>query len=251
MSTTILVSGLIVLVLALIIIVFALIRSQQQNKAQLLLQQTWEYAQETRQQKWKEEHKHIVAQLEMRLAMQEAQSQQKEHAYLKQEEDRKQYYEDQIQSLTRYYEEKIKQLTIDYELALLLHIEDVTLLAQEHEQNNRRQWRPLQLPDADLSGKDLSYCYLGQANLQNAVLVNANLFMADLNGANLANANLSGADLSATNLINADLSGAILTNTNMLVADLKNANLVGANTAQARNLTQEQLTTATLSSSQS
>jgi hypothetical protein len=128
MITNILILGLIVLVLALIVIIFALIRSQQQNKAQLLLQQTWEYAQEMRQQKWKEEHGHIVAQLEKRLAIQEEQSQQKERAYLKQEEDRKQYYKDQVKDLTQHYEEKIKQLTIDYELALLPHIEDVALL---------------------------------------------------------------------------------------------------------------------------
>jgi pentapeptide repeat protein len=257
MGNTILILCLIVSILALIIFILALLKSQQQNKEHLMLQQAWEVTQEIRQNRWREEHEKAIMQLEKRLASQEEQMQQNEQLHIKRDEDLRlhykeqakdltQYYEEQIQLLTQRYEERIEQLTIDYELALVPHIEDVTLLEQDPQQKNRRQWRPLRLPDADLSGKDLSSCYLGQANLSNAILVNANLFMADLNGANLADADLSGADLSATNLTNADLSGAILTDTNLLVADLKNANLIGASIEGARNLTQEQLATATL-----
>jgi len=250
MGNTILVSCLIASIVALVIITFAFIRKQQQNTEYLLLQQTWEYALETRQQKWKEEQEQAILQLEKQFAILEEQNQQKEQDLIKQMEDLRQHYQDQVKDLTQRHEEQIKQLTINYELALLLHIEDVTLLEQDPQQNNRRQWRPLQLPDADLSGKDLSYYYLGQANLRNAILIDANLFMADLNGADLADANLSGADLSATNLTNANLSGAILTDTKMLVADLKNANLSGANIEQAHNLTPEQLAVATLDQTQ-
>ena len=252
MGNTLLFLSLIVSIVALIILILVFIRSQQRHKDQQLMQLTWEQAQEIRHQKRREEHEQIVEQFEKRIANAEEQSHQKDLAHLKQVEDLKehfkdqmkdqtQYYEGRIQHLTQHHEEQIKQLTIDYELTLLLHIEDVTLLQHDQEQKNRRPWRPSQLPDADLSGQDLSYRYLAQANLHNAVLINANLFMADLNGADLTNADLSGADLSATNLSNADLSGAILTDTNMLVADLKNANLLGANIEQARNLTEEQL----------
>src|SRR5579859_4169476 len=100
MGTTILILCLIVLILALIIIIFTLIRSQQQKKDQLSLQETWEYALEIRQQKWQLEHEHIVAKLEKQLATQEEQGLQKEHAYLKQEEDHRQYYQDQMKDLS-------------------------------------------------------------------------------------------------------------------------------------------------------
>lgn len=249
MGTTILVLCLIICIVALLMLTWAFIRSEQKSKEQLLLQQTWENAQESRYEKLREEHDQVVIQLQKRLSEQTEHIQKEKQFYTEELASLRKQHKEQVQRLIQHYTGQIKQLTIDYELALLPHIEDVTLPDQE--QKNKRQWRPLQLPDADLSGKDLSHRYLAQANLQNAILINANLFMADLNGAKLADANLSGADLSATNLTSADLSGAILTETNMLVADLKNANLIGANTERARNLTQEQLASATPNLSQS
>jgi len=81
---------------------------------------------------------------------------------------------------------------------------------------------------------DLSEVYLGSGvDLNEAILVGANLTNANLTGAHLRGANFGNADLSKALLYGADLSGAILTGaqfnmTNLQEANLTNANLSGA-----------------------
>ena len=76
---------------------------------------------------------------------------------------------------------------------------------------------------ADLSGADLRYI-----NLSDADLSGANLRGADLRYVNLSDADLSGADLRYINLSDADLSGANLRGADPRYANLSGANLSGA-----------------------
>lgn len=101
------------------------------------------------------------------------------------------------------------------------------------------QWR-YQHPDTfvDLSGIDLSQCYLFEANLSALNLRGANLSRACLIGANLSRSNLSGANLtgaylSEANLHAADLRWAWLLGASFNAADLSGANLLGAQIAKA------------------
>ena len=99
-------------------------------------------------------------------------------------------------------------------------------------------FRPLQLFNADLQGKDLRRANLRGAYLAEARLNSANLELADLSGANLNGANLSGADLNGANLSEADvigavLSEAVLSGANLSKANLRVANLRGANLSRA------------------
>ena len=77
-----------------------------------------------------------------------------------------------------------------------------------------------------------------RANLQGALLWEANLQKADLMRANLQGANLSGANLQKAVLTKADLQGVDLMRTNLEGAYLERANLQGV-----KNLTVEQLCT--------
>ena len=71
----------------------------------------------------------------------------------------------------------------------------------------KRQLGVDSLIGADLSGKDLRWIYLQEANLAQANLQGANLKGANLRKANLQGADLHGANLSRTNLEEADLRG--------------------------------------------
>ena len=89
-------------------------------------------------------------------------------------------------------------------------------------------------PGADLSGANLPFADLSNADLSSADLSGAILEFSNLINANLRDANLSGANLRDTILIYSDLSGADLTGANLLDArligaNLKNADLSGAN----------------------
>ncbi len=64
---------------------------------------------------------------------------------------------------------------------------------------------------------------------EGADLSGANLSYADLSDANLRDANLSYADLVRANLVRANLSDANLIGANLIRADLSDANLIGAN----------------------
>lgn len=104
------------------------------------------------------------------------------------------------------------------------------------------QWR-VRYPDwlPDLSGVDLSCCYLFDANLNGL----------RLRGANLSRTCLIGADLSRSDLRGANLSGAYLSKANLRCANLHLVNLSGANLSEAdvsnANLADTQLTNVELS----
>lgn len=122
------------------------------------------------------------------------------------------------------------------------------------------------LSRADLSQADLSGAYLSQADLSGANLNRATPFGAKLNRAtltwaNLSGANLNGADLSEATLGRADLSGAYLFGANLREANLNRATLNRATLSKAtlskaylseaylddaRNLTWEQISDATI-----
>lgn len=77
-------------------------------------------------------------------------------------------------------------------------------------QASERDFRGVNLHDADLYRAHLCGINLRDANLYRANLCNVNLFGADLRGANLREANLRGADLRRVNLFRADLRRADL-----------------------------------------
>jgi hypothetical protein len=85
----------------------------------------------------------------------------------------------------------------------------------------------------NLSGADLSWANLGEADLSGADLTGANLNAAYLGGADLYKANLSGGRLGGTDLSGANLSGANLGATYLGGADLHEANLSGTNLNEA------------------
>lgn len=104
------------------------------------------------------------------------------------------------------------------------------------------------LKEADLSGMDLSYSNLTSADLFRANLVNAdlskanlpyatlfcaNLEQAILDQANLFNADLERANLERAILISANLGGANLERACLIKANLEEANLGGANLEEA------------------
>jgi uncharacterized protein YjbI with pentapeptide repeats len=82
---------------------------------------------------------------------------------------------------------------------------------------------------ANLSGADLSFAYLIRANLSGARFIRANLSGADLSFAYLFRAKLFSADLSGADLSGADLSEADLSRANLSYANLRSANLSSAN----------------------
>lgn len=81
---------------------------------------------------------------------------------------------------------------------------------------------------ADLSGANLSFADLSNANLEGANLAWSDLSNATLNGANLASANLSGAQILFTFLSQANLASAILTEATICGSQFLEVNLVGA-----------------------
>jgi uncharacterized protein YjbI with pentapeptide repeats len=89
------------------------------------------------------------------------------------------------------------------------------------------------LPDAELSGANLSKADLGEASLSKANLSEARLDEADLYGADLSEANLFKADLRGANLSSANLSRAYLFKANLREADLHGANFREADLRRA------------------
>jgi hypothetical protein len=94
------------------------------------------------------------------------------------------------------------------------------------------QWRP------NLSGINLSRCYLFEAdlsdlNLRDADLSRACLLGANLSRADLSRANLMGAYLGEANLKAANLSWTKLLGASLNSADLRGASLLGAQIEQA------------------
>ena len=87
------------------------------------------------------------------------------------------------------------------------------------DENTKSEIERLHREGESLSGLQLSF-----ADLKNANLVDADLESCDLKGANLSNASMYGANLEGANLFKADLEG-----TNLKNANLKNCQLLGAN----------------------
>ena len=87
------------------------------------------------------------------------------------------------------------------------------------DENTKSEIERLHREGESLSGLQLSF-----ADLKNANLVDADLESCDLKRANLSNASMYGANLEGANLFKADLEG-----TNLKNANLKNCQLLGAN----------------------
>ena len=206
------------------------IKMQQQSLNTIHAQQyAWERAQEVRQQRGQAILESYTREAEKRLIAQGQQISRQWQTWAIEDAAR-------IQDLTHQYRFAVARACIAYELERIPRIEDAPLPGA-----NEASWRPIDLPEADLSRYDLSYRYLRQANLRNARLANTNLYLADLSGACLAGADLTGADLSAANLSGADLRGANLTGANFLVADMQQTMLAEAHLQAARNLTVDQI----------
>lgn len=193
--------------------------------------EAWRYAQEAQQQIWEVKQRKQALELEQKLTRQVEQIQ------------------EAWQRWEAHDKERLARLTLEQKLALLPHIEDVSVPLNEHTHIARTDPNgPLRQPPsfykADLSGQDLSHRYLAYADLREAQLVNTNFYMADLAGACLTRANLTGANLTGANLTGTDLRDAVLTDANILVADLNGAVLNGANLLGVHNLTIEQINSA-------
>lgn len=87
----------------------------------------------------------------------------------------------------------------------------------------RRNFRQINLQQADLSGLNLAKIHLIEANLQGANLTNTCLSGAKLIAADLSYTNLTHTDLSNAKLMGANLQNSILNHTNLTNADLTNA----------------------------
>jgi len=101
-------------------------------------------------------------------------------------------------------------------------------------QLNEANLRGINLSGADLSGASLNVVNLSGANLRGANLTHAKLNVARLSAANLNGARLAGAFLNVANLIradlgDADLSDAVIIRAELVRAELSGANLTGAN----------------------
>ena len=238
MLGTLLLGGVIGIIVAIIASFIALKIHQRSQRNTTIQQQGWERAQEARQQQWQRQQEKRAITLEKNLSGNVQQVQQEWQVWEQKDAGRE-------QELKQQYEAAVLRTALENEVEHLPHLEEASLPPAE---NQRRRTAvssaiPAQLPDADLTGRDLSRRYLGGANLCGAKLAHANLFMTDLSGACLTGADLTGADLSGANLMHADLREATLVGANVLVADLNNAILLGTKLQKIRNLTAEQTTT--------
>lgn len=223
----VLISGAIVCCLIIICLTFIVIRLQKRGMAHIRIrQQAWETAQEIQKRRWQERQTKYLAKLENALVAHIERLHIEEQRRLFRETDR-----------------------VKYELAHLPHIEDTPLppkakagtpMSTNDTQPSMRNL-PHSFQGVNLSGYDLSYRYLRNADLSNANLSKANLFMTDLTGACLRGARLVQTDLTAANCSDADLTDANLTGANLLVTDLNDAILVGATLLQTRHLSSEQV----------
>ncbi|MBD2578483.1 pentapeptide repeat-containing protein [Oscillatoria sp. FACHB-1406] len=110
---------------------------------------------------------------------------------------------------------------------------------------NEANLRGVRLSEINLSGANLNIANLSGANLSRANLDRARLNVARLNAANLSGAKLNRALLNVANLIRADLGKAELVEALIMRAELVRAELSGANLTSA-NLTGTDLREATL-----
>jgi uncharacterized protein YjbI with pentapeptide repeats len=201
--------------------------------------QAWERAQESHHRQWEIQQENIIAALRNELKEQVGMVEDDWEAWKSKDNAR-------IEQLKTQFEETEAQTHLKREIARLPRVEDVPLVLDVHHRYRPLypNWQPLTLQGINLTERDLSHRYLGQADLRNAQLLRTNFYMSDLSDACLMGASLSGADLTGANLTGADLRAVNLNGANLLVADLHKAILVGANLLGAHNLTQQQLDTA-------
>jgi hypothetical protein len=113
---------------------------------------------------------------------------------------------------------------------------------------NRESEHPgpvLDLHATSLPAADLSQAFLSRADLGGVDFTKAFLIGADLNQAFLSGAYLTGAQLGFANFRGAHLELADLKGANLLGASLNGANLSGADLRNAKNVTQQQIDSAT------
>jgi len=194
----------------------------------------WESAQESRQQMWMVRQTKRMLELENRLTAQLQQLQREWQIWKSQDDAR-------LEKLAQQLGETAGKLNLEKDLMRLPRVEETPLSVDGQRDYGAASWQLPSFYQADLSGHDLSYRYLGRVDLREAQLVGTNFFMADLSGACLVGADLSGANLSGANLAHADLRNAILTDANLLVADLHHAVLTGANLLGVHHLTPQQV----------
>ena len=93
------------------------------------------------------------------------------------------------------------------------------------DENTRNEIENLHKEDISLSGVQLQFADMKNANLTNADLSNPDLTRADFSGASMYGVNLAGANLFKTNFEGANLKAANMKNCNMLAADFSNTKL--------------------------
>ncbi len=223
----VLISGTILCVLIIIYLALIVVHLQRRGMEHVRIrQQAWETAQEIQKKHWQEQQTRYLSKLENALIAHIERLHIEEQRRLFRETDR-----------------------VKYELAHLPHIEDtplppkarVGIPTSANDTYPSMRNLPHSFQGVNLSGYDLSYRYLRNADLSNANLSKANLFMTDLTGACLRGARLVQTDLTAANCSNADLTDANLTGANLLVTDFNDAILVGATLLQTRHLSSEQV----------
>lgn len=240
-----LIAGGIIGLLAVIIGVWIALKIQERHLLQMQAQQeAWERAQESHQRIWEVRQEKQASEIEAKLTGQMLDIRYEWRRWEAKDAQRVQAWEQRQKTA-------MAQLSVEYELARLPRVEETPLPTKPNDfrQHVLAHWQPPRLQGTDLSQLDLSYLYMGRADLREARLAGTNFYMADLSGATLAGADLSGAILSGANLAGADLRNATFTNANLLVADLHNAVLIGADLRGARNLTPHQLYSAIYDSS--
>ena len=98
----------------------------------------------------------------------------------------------------------------------------------------KKEYFPLDLSGADLTGVNLFAPGLGVWNPRNSILPTANLEGASLDGTNLSRTSLTGANLKGAYVRGANLKGALMIHTNLSGSDLRGC----------EGLTQEQINSA-------
>jgi hypothetical protein len=112
--------------------------------------------------------------------------------------------------------------------------------SEDHREDEKVEYRTIELHDTDLRGADL-----GGAHLESASLAGADLRRAFLAGAHLQHAIVEDADLRGANLWGADLRHVyFFADTHLQDAVLNEVDLRAADLSRATELTQEQLDTA-------
>lgn len=238
MLETVLIGGIVGVLVAVTILLFVTKQYQRLLERLAVRQEGWERAQEAREQQWRLQQERRTSELEKKLSAQVQQVKDDWQSWTEQDATRIAQLQEQFQAAT-------VRGNIEHELAHLPQTGEAALPSCDTLRTDAHYSQAARLSNADLSGRDLSRRFLANADLRGARLVNANLFMADLTGASLVKADLTNADLSGANLSGADLRDAILVGANLLVTDMNNTLLLGADLRNVRNLTMEQLNSAT------